>query len=234
MPRPHRPAARQRSWPSADRPSLQRGPGSDERSAPDPGLEPLRVLEAAHRCLREIGPTLVAVDDLHWVDDQTLALCHRRDGTALTCCALHRIQKRSEFLGPADEGTNRNHRYEPQAERSRGRPTRSATPSLRPGPRPVDRRDARDRSTRSYCFAGDLELASWCDLRIAAENAEFPAPNRGRSTPASRCLLPTGARALAVGGSDRHCGRAWKPGSVAGVRRRPATSSIAWVVVAPP
>jgi DNA-binding CsgD family transcriptional regulator/tetratricopeptide (TPR) repeat protein len=47
-----------------------------ERSAPDPGLEPLRVLEAAHRCLREIGPTLVAVDDLHWVDDQTLALCH--------------------------------------------------------------------------------------------------------------------------------------------------------------
>jgi DNA-binding CsgD family transcriptional regulator/tetratricopeptide (TPR) repeat protein len=47
-----------------------------ERSAPDSGLEPLRVLEAAHRCLREIGPALVSVDDLHWVDDQTLALCH--------------------------------------------------------------------------------------------------------------------------------------------------------------
>jgi DNA-binding CsgD family transcriptional regulator/tetratricopeptide (TPR) repeat protein len=47
-----------------------------ERSAHDSGLEPLRVLEAAHRCLRDIGPALVAVDDLHWVDDQTLALCH--------------------------------------------------------------------------------------------------------------------------------------------------------------
>jgi DNA-binding CsgD family transcriptional regulator/tetratricopeptide (TPR) repeat protein len=47
-----------------------------ERSTDDSGLEPLRVLEAAHRCLREIGPALVSVDDLHWVDDQTLALCH--------------------------------------------------------------------------------------------------------------------------------------------------------------
>jgi DNA-binding CsgD family transcriptional regulator/tetratricopeptide (TPR) repeat protein len=47
-----------------------------ERSTADSGLEPLRVLEAAHRCLREIGPALVSVDDLHWVDDQTLALCH--------------------------------------------------------------------------------------------------------------------------------------------------------------
>jgi DNA-binding CsgD family transcriptional regulator/tetratricopeptide (TPR) repeat protein len=47
-----------------------------ERSTHDSGLEPLRVLEAAHRCVRDIGPSLVSVDDLHWVDDQTLALCH--------------------------------------------------------------------------------------------------------------------------------------------------------------
>jgi DNA-binding CsgD family transcriptional regulator/tetratricopeptide (TPR) repeat protein len=47
-----------------------------ERSTHDSGLEPLRVLEAAHRCLRDVGPALVSVDDLHWVDDQTLALCH--------------------------------------------------------------------------------------------------------------------------------------------------------------
>jgi DNA-binding CsgD family transcriptional regulator len=47
-----------------------------ERSRHDSVLEPLRVLEAAHRCLREIGPVLIFLDDLHWVDDQTLALCH--------------------------------------------------------------------------------------------------------------------------------------------------------------
>jgi DNA-binding CsgD family transcriptional regulator/tetratricopeptide (TPR) repeat protein len=47
-----------------------------ERSTLDSGLEPLRVLEAAHRCLREIGSAVVSVDDLHWVDDRSLALCH--------------------------------------------------------------------------------------------------------------------------------------------------------------
>jgi DNA-binding CsgD family transcriptional regulator/tetratricopeptide (TPR) repeat protein len=47
-----------------------------EQSTHDAGLEPLRVFEAAHRCLRDVGPTLLSVDDLHWVDDRTLALCH--------------------------------------------------------------------------------------------------------------------------------------------------------------
>jgi DNA-binding CsgD family transcriptional regulator/tetratricopeptide (TPR) repeat protein len=47
-----------------------------ERSGDDAGLERLRVLEAAHRSMREIGPVLISLDDLHWVDDQTLALCH--------------------------------------------------------------------------------------------------------------------------------------------------------------
>jgi DNA-binding NarL/FixJ family response regulator len=39
-------------------------------------LEPVRVLEAAHRARRATGPVLIAVDDLQWVDDLTLALCH--------------------------------------------------------------------------------------------------------------------------------------------------------------
>jgi DNA-binding CsgD family transcriptional regulator len=39
-------------------------------------LEPIRIFEAAHRALRMVGPVLVLVDDLQWVDDISLALCH--------------------------------------------------------------------------------------------------------------------------------------------------------------
>lgn len=39
-------------------------------------LEPLRIFEAAHRALRAAGPTLVLVDDVQWLDDLSLALCH--------------------------------------------------------------------------------------------------------------------------------------------------------------
>jgi DNA-binding NarL/FixJ family response regulator len=39
-------------------------------------LEPVRVFEAAHRAFRPIGPALVLVDDLQWLDDLSLALCH--------------------------------------------------------------------------------------------------------------------------------------------------------------
>jgi DNA-binding CsgD family transcriptional regulator/tetratricopeptide (TPR) repeat protein len=39
-------------------------------------LEPVRVFEAAHRALGTVGPALVLVDDLHWVDDLSIALCH--------------------------------------------------------------------------------------------------------------------------------------------------------------
>src|SRR5262249_4007981 len=46
-----------------------------------PGQKPdtydlLRVLEVAHRANAEIGPIVLAVDDLQWVDEQTLALIH--------------------------------------------------------------------------------------------------------------------------------------------------------------
>jgi DNA-binding CsgD family transcriptional regulator len=46
---------------------------ADEQNSP---LEPLRIFEAAHRALRAAGPTLVLVDDLQWVDELSLALCH--------------------------------------------------------------------------------------------------------------------------------------------------------------
>src|SRR5918994_1431486 len=47
-------------------------PGREAGSPPDP----LRVFEAAHRALRVVGPALVLVDDLQWLDDLSLGLCH--------------------------------------------------------------------------------------------------------------------------------------------------------------
>ena len=48
------------------------GAGPDEISP----LEPVRVFEAAHRAFRAVGPALVLVDDLQWLDELSLALCH--------------------------------------------------------------------------------------------------------------------------------------------------------------
>jgi DNA-binding NarL/FixJ family response regulator len=39
-------------------------------------LDPVRVFEAAHRALRALEPSLLVVDDLQWVDELSLALCH--------------------------------------------------------------------------------------------------------------------------------------------------------------
>jgi DNA-binding CsgD family transcriptional regulator len=38
--------------------------------------DPLRVFEAAHRALGALGPTLIVLDDLHWTDPLSIALCH--------------------------------------------------------------------------------------------------------------------------------------------------------------
>lgn len=46
--------------------------GSHERVA----IEPVRVFEAAHRALREFEPALLLVDDVQWLDELSLALCH--------------------------------------------------------------------------------------------------------------------------------------------------------------
>lgn len=62
-------------------------------SSPDRVLERLQLLEAAHRCLSELGPVLVVVDDLQWVDETTVALVHyllraaRVDGTHVVVLA---------------------------------------------------------------------------------------------------------------------------------------------------
>jgi DNA-binding CsgD family transcriptional regulator len=39
-------------------------------------LQPLRIFESAHRALRVVGPALVLVDDMQWIDELSLALCH--------------------------------------------------------------------------------------------------------------------------------------------------------------
>jgi DNA-binding NarL/FixJ family response regulator len=67
----------------------------------DPGdegsvLEPVQVFEAAHRALRRAGATLILVDDLQWVDELSLALCHylvraaEADGSPLALIAAGR------------------------------------------------------------------------------------------------------------------------------------------------
>jgi DNA-binding NarL/FixJ family response regulator len=39
-------------------------------------LQPIRVFEAAHLALSRVQPALLIVDDLQWVDELSLALCH--------------------------------------------------------------------------------------------------------------------------------------------------------------
>lgn len=46
-----------------------------EREEASP-LDPIRIFEAAHRGLCAVGPALVLVDDLQWIDELSLALCH--------------------------------------------------------------------------------------------------------------------------------------------------------------
>lgn len=37
--------------------------------------DPIRVFEAAHRCMEQIGPVLLVIDDAQWVDEMSAALC---------------------------------------------------------------------------------------------------------------------------------------------------------------
>src|SRR5207237_5659758 len=44
--------------------------------------EPLRIFEAAHRALSALGPTLLALDDVQWFDERSLALVQYLLGAA--------------------------------------------------------------------------------------------------------------------------------------------------------
>ncbi|MGH2736901.1 MAG: AAA family ATPase, partial [Actinomycetota bacterium] len=77
------------------------------------GVDPMRVFEGVHRCAAEKQISALFVDDLQWVDDQTIALCHyltraARNGFALViaarpCPALSRLSEslRSLVVGGA-------------------------------------------------------------------------------------------------------------------------------------
>jgi DNA-binding NarL/FixJ family response regulator len=89
-------------------------------SGPSPGgpttLEPVRIFEAAHLAVDRLGPVLLTVDDLQWVDDLSLALCHylvRAASTAGRPVALLAASRPSpvtssfassldQLLGPSD------------------------------------------------------------------------------------------------------------------------------------
>src|SRR5438067_1013673 len=66
-----------------------------------------------------------------------------------------------------------------------------------------------------YCFAGGMELACWCDFRIASENAEFGALNRRWGAPSGRY----GARGLAPTRSHTSIAPQIGPGHVGRARR---------------
>lgn len=55
----------------------RRAEDRDVEVGPDPGVfEPVRIFEAAHRALGSLKAALLVIDDLQWVDDLSLALCH--------------------------------------------------------------------------------------------------------------------------------------------------------------
>ena len=64
--------------------TLAESPGDGQRleailfdpSPRTPALESVRIFEAAHRAARRLEPALLTIDDLQWVDERSLALCH--------------------------------------------------------------------------------------------------------------------------------------------------------------
>ena len=42
----------------------------------NPSAEPIRIFEVAYRGLETIGPAVLVIDDIQWVDELSMALCH--------------------------------------------------------------------------------------------------------------------------------------------------------------
>ena len=68
-------------------------------------LEPVRVFEATHRALRELAPAILVVDDVQWLDELSLALCHYLIRAAydaeqqVAVLAASRLDERGSALG---------------------------------------------------------------------------------------------------------------------------------------
>lgn len=77
--------------------------GSAARARPDPGsFEPLRIFEAARRALFSGDQALLVVDDLQWVDDLSLGLCHYVIRAAIESHERLTILAATRPGGPAD------------------------------------------------------------------------------------------------------------------------------------
>lgn len=74
-------------------------------ASPSQGLEPVRIFEAAHRCIAAFESALVLVDDLQWVDDLSLNLIHyvfrsaRDSGETLVLLAASRPEPPAAGFG---------------------------------------------------------------------------------------------------------------------------------------
>lgn len=81
--------------------------GRQDQQAREPG----RIFEAAHRALSSFGPLLIAVDDLQWVDEQSLGLLHyllraaEATGQPLSVIAVGRPSSPSSSFRATVEGS---------------------------------------------------------------------------------------------------------------------------------
>lgn len=82
--------------------SVGKGPAAQatqEASA----FEPLRIFESARRALRTVEPAVLVIDDLQWVDDLSLSLCHYLVRAAAESSQRLAILAATRPGGPGDE-----------------------------------------------------------------------------------------------------------------------------------
>jgi DNA-binding NarL/FixJ family response regulator len=176
------------------------GSGSPESST----LEPVRVFEAAHRALGAVGPALVLVDDLHWVDDLSVALCHylvraaEASGPPLALIAVARPSSNTALFAASlthvlPEARLRRLELEPLASEE----ALELVKALAPGVLDAAARDLADRSGGS---------PFWLEALVRTAGAELDAGRlvtarlRGASVDAGAllALLAVAARPLAL------------------------------------